>query len=52
MARPLLLRRNKMKTYRWFIVFAVLALVLSVSAFSVGAAGTDPTGAPIPEYTV
>jgi hypothetical protein len=51
MGKPLLLRRNKMKTYRWFIVFAVLALMLSLSAFSVGAAATDTTGAPYVDNT-
>jgi hypothetical protein len=35
-----------MKTVRWFIVFAVIALMLSVGAFSAGAAGTGPTDAP------
>jgi len=40
-----------MKGLRWFIVFAALALMLSVGAFSVGAAGTDPTGAPYLDNT-
>jgi hypothetical protein len=40
-----------MKTLRWFIVFAVLALMLSVGAFAAGAAGTDPTGAPYVDNT-
>lgn len=40
-----------MKSYRWFILLVALALMLSVGAFSAGAAGTDPTGAPYVDNT-
>jgi len=40
-----------MKTLRWFIVFAVLALMLGVGVISATAAGTDPTGAPYVDNT-
>lgn len=35
-----------MKVLRWFLVLAIAVLVLSVGAFSAGAAGSDPVGAP------
>lgn len=35
-----------MKTFRWFLVLGVLALMLSVGAAAVVAADTDPVGAP------
>jgi hypothetical protein len=40
-----------MKTIRWFLVLAVLALGLSVSAAAVSAAGSDPVGAPFADNT-
>jgi hypothetical protein len=50
--RHLFLKEEQtMKTLRWFIVFAVLALMLGVGAFAAGAAGTDPTGAPYVDNT-
>jgi len=45
-------RRKTMKHLRWLLVLAVLALVLSVGAFSASAAGSDPTGAPYVENGV
>jgi len=35
-----------MKTLRWFLVLAVVALMLTVGAISVGAANSDPSSAP------
>src|SRR5690349_16034454 len=35
-----------MKAFRWVVLFAVLALALSVGVAAVSAAGTGPVGAP------